>query len=206
MKRFRASRRSRMSRALVVFCHPMRASFVGAILDRCVESLHGSGVEVRVLDLYADDFQPVLPRAEWQAYHSDAAIVTSQVQAHIDLLRWADALVLVYPTWFGSQPAMLKGWFDRVWLPGVAFSLPRRWGPLRPRLGNITSFSVVTTHGSSKLLNSVQGEPGKRVALRGLRTLCHWRCRTDWIAFYGNDQATTALREGFLNRVGDHFR
>ncbi len=195
----------KLTRALVVFCHPIRESFGGAILDTVVESLQSSGVAARVIDLYADDFEPVLSLEEWRTYHAGEASMTPQVQGYVDALRWADSLVFVYPTWFGSQPAMLKGWFDRVWLPGVAFSLPKRWGPLRPRLANIRSVTVVTTHGSTKLLNSVQGEPGKRVALRGMRTLCHWRCRTDWVAFYGNDQATTLDRQGFLNRVKQHF-
>jgi NAD(P)H dehydrogenase (quinone) len=194
-----------MSHALVVFCHPIRESFGGAILDAVLGSLTTSGVDCRVIDLYADDFEPVLSLAEWQGYHTGSPSVSPQLQGYIDSLRWADSLVLVYPTWFGSQPAMLKGWFDRVFLPGVAFALPKRWGPLRPGLANIRSLTVVTTHGSSKLLNSVQGEPGKRVALRGMRALCHWRCRTDWVAFYGNDQAVAEVREGFLNRVKDHF-
>jgi NAD(P)H dehydrogenase (quinone) len=134
-----------------------------------------------------------------------------ELDEHVDALRWASRLVFVYPTWFGTQPAILKGWFDRVWVEGVAFRLPRQRGPfrpllLRPLLGNIRSIDVVTSHGSHKVMNSVQGEPGKRVLLRGIRSLCHWRCRTRWIAFYGNDRASEADRRAFLRNVGAAFR
>ena len=96
---------------------------------------------------------------------------------------------------------MLKGWFDRVWAPGVAYRVPANGGRIRGLLTNILSIDVVTTHGSSKFMNALQGEPGKRVILRGLRSMCGLRCRTSWTAFYGNDHATEADRFAFLDRV-----
>jgi NAD(P)H dehydrogenase (quinone) len=191
-------------RCLVVFVHPVRVSFVGAMLDHCVEALMQRGDEVRLVDLYDDDFQPVLPLTAWHDYREGS--ITPEIQRYVDALRWANTLVFIYPTWFGAQPAMLKGWLDRVFVPGVAFSFPTGRGNLRPGLRHIQSVTVLTSHGSGKLMNSIQGEPGKRVALRGIRSLCSRRCRTSWIAFYGNDQATDADRKVFLQRVDAHFR
>ena len=107
---------------------------------------------------------------------------------HARRLRAAEALVLVHPTWWGGQPAILKGWFDRVWAAGVAFTLVP--GSTRPRAGlrNLRRLVVVTTHGSSKWTNALQGEPGKHLVGRGLRPLCHPLARTRWIALYGLDR------------------
>jgi NAD(P)H dehydrogenase (quinone) len=185
---------------LVVFCHPVRDSFVGACLDRTVSALETSGHTFRVIDLYADDFQPALSLHE-RATYKDPIESKPEILGYVNDLRWATGLVFVYPTWFGSQPAMLKGWFDRVWVDGVAYRLPAKPGLLIPALRNIRSLTVVTTHGSGKFMNSLQGEPGKRVALRGLRSLCARLCRTRWIAFYGNDRADDTARTSFLARV-----
>ena len=121
--------------------------------------------------------------------------------AHAARLEWADALVLVYPTWWGAQPAILWGWLERVWIDGIAFS--RRPGArrARPGLRNIRHLVAITTHGSSKWINAVEGEPGKRVVLRRMRACCHPRVRTRWIALYGVDGSDEAERRAFLARV-----
>ena len=186
-------------RMLVVFAHPVPESFGAAVAERAVSALEGSGHEVRVLDLYADDFDARLSQAEWRT--RDTCVSWTHLTPHVDALRWADGLVFVYPTWFGGQPAILKGWFDRVWGEGIAYDVPADGSRVRGRLTNIASIDVVTTHGSGKFMNSVQGEPGKRVILRGIRSMCGLRCRTSWIAFYGNDQAKDSDRRAFLDRV-----
>jgi NAD(P)H dehydrogenase (quinone) len=191
-------------RVLVVFAHPTRNSFVGALTTQIETSLLDKGRSVKTIDLYADDFAPAMTAEQLENYFDTNARLP-RVQTYVDNLLWANALVFVYPTWFGAQPAILKGFFDQVLLPDVAFRLPKRFGPLRPRLTHIRSVDVVTTHGSKKIMNSVQGEPGKRVLMRGLRSLCHWRCRTRWIAFYGNDSATAEDRSAFVDRVVKAF-
>lgn len=189
----------RPRRMLIVLAHPVPESFVGAIAERAAAALEASGHEVHVLDLYADDFDARLSRAEWRDRGS--ASTWTHLSSHVEALRWADGLVFVYPTWFGAQPAILKGWFDRVWGEGVAYDVPADGSRVRGRLTNIASIDVITTHGSNKIMNSLQGEPGKRVILRGMRSMCGLRCRTSWIAFYGNDQAAAPDRRAFLDRV-----
>lgn len=186
-------------RFLVVVAHPLPESFIGAIATITVEALQRSGHAVRVLDLYADDFDARLTREEWSDRPN--ASTWPQLRSHVEALRWTDGLIFVYPTWFGGQPAILKGWFDRVWGEGIAYSVPADGSRVRGLLHHIRSIDVVTTHGSNKLMNSVQGEPGKRVILRGMRSVCGIRCRTRWVAFYGNDVAEDAHRKAFLTRV-----
>jgi len=186
-------------RVLVVFCHPTHDSLVGAALQRTLAGLATAGHDVRVNDLYADEFDPVLSAGERRTHKVPG--VDPSLQRYADDLRWAQALVFVYPTWWSGQPAMLKGWIDRVWVSGVAWELPDGANVLRPVLTNVRRIVVVTTHGSSKWINALEGETGKRTAFRSMRAMCSKRTRTTWCAIYGLDVAPAEKRARFLDRV-----
>ena len=163
--------------------------------DRAVEALQRRGHEVRITDLYADGFDPVLS-AEERARHLEPG-ADPAVAGHAADLQWCEQLVLVYPTWWSGQPAMLKGWIDRVWVKDIAFDLPPQSSRVRARLHNVRRLVAITTHGSSKLVNALEGETGKRTITRTLRAVCHPLARTTWIAMYGvdtsNDEAAAGL-------------
>jgi len=186
-------------RSLVVYCHPDPDSFVAAAHQVVIDTLTRAGDEVRSTDLYAEGFDPVFSSAEHERHlevggHPD-------VDRYVADLAWCERLVLVYPTWWSGQPAMLKGWIDRVWVRGPVWELPADGNRLQGRLRNVRRLVVVTTHGSPKWINVLQGEPGKRVVARTLRAVCHPLARTRWIAFYGVDRSTPAQREAFLARL-----
>lgn len=183
----------------MVHCHPDPTSFVAAVRDRVLAGLGRAGHDVRLRDLYADGFDPLFD-ADDHRRHLDVGAAPS-LTPYVDDLRWCETVVLVYPTWWSGQPAMLKGWIDRVWVRGVAWDLPDGGNRLRPLLRNVRRLVVVTTHGSSKLVNALEGEAGKRTVTRSLRLMCHPRCRTRWWAFYGIDTAPVARRTAFLDRV-----
>ncbi len=186
-------------RVLVVYCHPNPESLVAAARDRALAGLAAAGHEVRLTDLYADGFDPAMSAAE-RLTHKDPGVQPGLERYAADL-GWAQALVLVYPTWWSGQPAMLKGWIDRVWVAGVAWELPPGADRLRPLLTNVRRIVVVTTHGSSKRINALEGESGKRTATRSLRAMCSKRTRTKWCSIYGLDTADATKRERFLARV-----
>lgn len=186
-------------RVLVVHCHPNPGSLVAAAKDRVLAGLANGRNEVRLVDLYADGFDPAMTAHERRT-HKDPGIAP-ELQRYADDLAWAEALVLVYPTWWSGQPAMLKGWFDRVWVAGVAWELPEGANIIRPLLTNIRRIVVVTTHGSPKYMNALEGETGKRVAFRSIRAMCSKRTRTTWCAIYGLDTADEAERTAWLERV-----
>lgn len=188
-----------MSRVLVVHCHPDGESFVAAVRDRLLAGLRAAGAEVRVEDLYADGFDPLLSADEHRSHLTPS--VAPDLGRYADDLRWCDTLVLVYPTWWAGQPGMLKGWIDRVWTCGVAFTLAPGSKALRPGLRNIRRLVAVTTHGSPKYVNAVEGEGGKRTLTRSLRAMCHPLARATWLAMYGVDTSTAEDRERFLERV-----
>jgi putative NADPH-quinone reductase len=187
-------------RVLVVYCHPDPESLTAAVLGRVLTGLRAGGHTVRVRDLYDEGFRPELDRDEL-AHHLDDPSTKPDIASHADDLRWCQALVLVYPTWWSGQPAMLKGWIDRVWVNGVAWELPAGSSRIQARLRNVRRIVAVTTHGSSKGVNVLEGEVGKRTVGRTLRVLCSRRCRTSWIALYGVDTSTAEQRARFLDRV-----
>ncbi|MBK9971086.1 MAG: NAD(P)H-dependent oxidoreductase [Acidimicrobiaceae bacterium] len=187
-------------RVHLVYCHPSETSFTAAVRDRALAGLHAAGHDVRVSDLYADGFVPEL--SAWERTNHLAPPETKpDIAEYAANLRWCEALVLVYPTWWAGQPAMLKGWIDRVWVAGVAYELPEGANRIRPRLHNIRRIVAITTHGSTKLVNALEGEGGKRIVTRSLRVLCSKRARTTWIALYNIDRSTDARRAAHLARV-----
>jgi NAD(P)H dehydrogenase (quinone) len=191
-------------RTLVVHCHPDPESFTAAVRDRAVDVLRDRGDEVRLTDLYAVRFDPVLSARE-AARHLEPGADPS-VADHAADLQWCQRLVLIYPTWWSGQPAMLKGWIDRVWVKDVAFDLPPDSNRIQPKLRNVRRIVAITTHGSSKFVNALEGEVGKRMMTRTLRAVCHPLVRTKWIALYGIDTASEHRKTAFLDRVEKKLR
>jgi len=163
--------------------------------------LRGAQHEVRLLDLYAENFDPVLSRQERLDYHT-AGANENNVGPHIEGIKWAEALIFVYPTWWYGLPAILKGWLDRVWVPCVAFTMPRQTAPIRGMMDNIVRIVGITTSGSPWWWLTLVGNPGRRTLMRGIRALCGPRCRTRWIAHYDIDRSTPQSRAAFLERIG----
>ena len=188
-------------RALVVYAHPKDGSFNAAIRDVILDKLSEAGAEVRLIDLYKRKFDPVLSAHELDIYVDEEA---NQVPVSQDVanLRWADTLIFVYPTWWYGLPAILKGWLDRVLVPGVAFIMPPpEGGDIKPGLTNITRLAVFTTCGASWWLTRVIGAPGKRTLLRGVRAICSKTCRTAYAAHHLMDSSTPESRARHLRRV-----
>jgi putative NADPH-quinone reductase len=185
-------------RFLVVYAHPVESSFHAALHRKVVETLTVAGHDVDDCDLYAEKFQPVLSREERRAYH-DADVNRGFAPRDIERLLGCQGLVLVFPTWWFGMPAILKGYFDRVWLPGVAFALAD--GQTRPLLHNIVRFSVVTTYGSPWWLIKLMGDPNRRVLMGGIRPLLSHKARTQWFAKYDMDFADEASCARFLEKI-----
>ncbi|MDO7903553.1 NAD(P)H-dependent oxidoreductase [Pseudomonas sp. K1(2024)] len=103
-------------RILVVLGHPSSDSFCAALGQTYVQAASEAGHEVRILDLPALAFDPVLHEGYRQIQPLEPDLRQAQEQ-----ILWAEHLVFVYPIWWGGIPALLKGFFDRVFLPGFAF-------------------------------------------------------------------------------------
>jgi NAD(P)H dehydrogenase (quinone) len=187
---------------ILVFCHPDPDSYGAALRRTAADALRAAGHDLREIDLYAEGFDPVFSAAEKHSYLSDTAKNIAGVAAHVEALRWAEGWVVIYPTWFYGAPAMLKGWLERVWLPGVAFRIASaRQRTIGGELGNIRLFVGITTSGSPWWWLKVIGDPGRSLFMKGLRPLYAKRCRMRWLQLFNMNHVTTADRDGFLARV-----
>lgn len=188
-------------RALVVYCHPRPESFTAAVRDTVLERLRAAGADVRLTDLYARGFAPLLTAAEHEGYLESPAN-RAPVEEDVAALEWANTLIFVYPTWWYGPPAMLKGWLDRAMLPDVAFIMPKREGEtIRPGLTHITKLGVFTTCGASRFLTWLVGAPGKRILMRGVGLVCAPRVRKAFAAHYLMDSSTAESRAKHLVKV-----
>ena len=134
-------------RVLVLYAHPVPESFGAAIHETVVASLKAAGHEVDDCDLYAEGFDPVLSCEERRGYH-DTDSNTLPVAAYVERVKRAEALVLCFPVWNFGYPAILKGFLDRVFLPGVSFKMVD--GKAQPALHNIRRLVAVTSYGGSR--------------------------------------------------------
>jgi NAD(P)H dehydrogenase (quinone) len=192
-------------RVLVIYAHPLADSFAAALHHRVVAALGRSGHEVDDCDLYALGFDPVLRAVERESYNTPSPDL-SGVAEQVARLQAAEALVLCFPTWWYGMPAILKGYFDRVWAPGVAFHLPEGGGAILPGLANIRKLWVVTTYGAPWwLIRLVLRDPVRAVILGGLARLCGRGVETRFFALYNIDAASRAKCAAFIARVERAF-
>lgn len=116
-------------------------------------------------------------------------------------LAMVDHLVAVYPTWWGGPPAILLDWVQRLLSPDVDGEATGDMSPL----GSIRRVTVVTTHGSSVLINNLQGEPGRQTWARVVLPRCGQGATFDWVALYKIDRTDEAQRRSFVDEVRSHF-
>jgi NAD(P)H dehydrogenase (quinone) len=192
-------------RVHVVFAHPRADSFNAALHDTVVAALRGAGHDVDDLDLYADNFAPALSAEERGAYHTVGGNLAG-IESYVERLRVAEALVISAPTWWYGLPAILKGYFDRVWVPGVAFNLQPHGGAITPGLTNIRKYAVVTTTGSPWwFMRLYMRDPGKMMLMRGMRRLFAPNVSMAYLCHYGTDTSTPERRRRFIARVQAAF-
>ena len=187
-------------RVLYLYCHPVPESFHGAIRGAALGGLARAGHEVDLLDLYTEGFDPVLGAEERRRYH-DPALNTRGLEGYVDRLKRAEGLVVQFPTWCFGPPAMLKGFLDRLILPGVAFDLsdPRA---ARPTLRSIGKIAGVSTYGRPRLAAWWMGDPPRKLVTRYLPWFAARGAPVGYHALYRMNVATAAERSAFLARVG----
>ncbi|MGL4514808.1 MAG: NAD(P)H-dependent oxidoreductase [Lacipirellulaceae bacterium] len=194
-------------RFLVVFCHPDPASYSAALAQKGVDALRAAGHETRLLDLYAEGFDPAMSLEERRTYNTAPEVNAAALASHVEAIDWCDAFAFVFPTWFHGPPAMLKGWLERTWLPGRCFDIPQAKGEAaRSRLRRVKRLVVITTSGAPRWWLSLIGNPGRKLFTRGLRLLFAWNCRTTWMQLYSINTATDDDRREFLDRVDRKLR
>lgn len=185
-------------RVLYVYCHPLPESFHAAVRDEALAALAEAGHAVDLLDLYAEGFDPVLD-AEGRRHYHDTARNRGGLEPYVRRLQAAEALVLQFPTWCFGPPALLKGFFDRLLMPGVAFDLSDPQN-VRPSLTGIRRIVGIVTFGRPRHMVWWMGNPPKKLVTRYIRWLTGG-ARADFHALYHMNVATAADRDRFTAGV-----
>lgn len=183
---------------LVLYAHPVEDSYHASLHHTVVETLRDAGHTVDDCDLYAEDFSPVLTRQERRDYH-DLDANQKNVKPYVDRLLAADALVIVHPVWIYGFPAILKGFFDRVLIPGVMFD--HIDGRVKMKLHNIQKLAGVVTYGGTRPRAILAGDPPRRNIKRVLRAMIHPMAETQYLAQYAVDLTDFKARERFIAKV-----
>ncbi|MDG4851743.1 MULTISPECIES: NAD(P)H-dependent oxidoreductase [unclassified Mesorhizobium] len=183
---------------LVLYAHPVETSFNAGLHRTIVERLGAAGHTIDDCDLYAEDFDPRMTRAERLGYH-DQRGPNEAVAGYIARLQKAEALVLSFPVWNYGYPAILKGFFDRVFLPGVSFKLVD--GKVRPTLHNIRKLAAITTYGGSRFRAMLMGDPPRKMVKRTLRANIKPGASVSYLAHYSMNLSTDQTRKAFMAKV-----
>ncbi|MDK9702805.1 MAG: NAD(P)H-dependent oxidoreductase [Sulfuritalea sp.] len=188
-------------KCLVVLAHPISDSLCHALAHSAIQALTEAGHEVEVEDLYRAEFSPALAVSERRSYYQPS-FDSSAVQSQVERLLAAEALVLVFPTWWFGFPAILKGWFDRVWAPGIAYDHATDLGPIKPRLHNLRRALAVTSLGSPWWVDRLLlRQPVKRVLKTALLGTCAPACRFEMLSLYKAERLTAERVRAFRSRI-----
>ena len=163
---------------LVVQFHPLEESFNRALLDVVVEALDDTG------------------RAH------DVVRLAQGGEIRAETLAECGHLIVVTPTWWGAMPARILAWIQKELGPWIDGEARIETSPLR----TVQRLTVVTSHGSSRLMNGLQGEPGRQLWRRAVLGLCAPDARFDWVSLYKIDRSTETERRAFVERVGQVVR
>jgi putative NADPH-quinone reductase len=189
-------------RVLVLYAHPVETSFGAAVHRTLVDTLRKRH-EVDDCDLYAEGFDPVMSRQDRIDYH-DPAVNRRHVAPYVDRLLAAEAVAFSFPVWNMGFPAILKGFVDKVFLPGVSFSMSES-GDYAPRLQNVRRLGVACTYGGARLLTFLAGDPCRRFITRSLRMTCAPGTRCDYVALHDMNHPRADKRAAFLAEVTRRF-
>lgn len=190
---------------LVVLAHPLENSLCKHLADSTISHLKRKGYEVTVKNLYEENFNPVLTSSERQSYYENQ-FDTELVSVDIEQLKQAESLVLIFPTWWFGFPAILKGWFDRVWAPGHAYEHASDYGPIKQCLNNLKEMKVVTTLGSPWWVDAfILRKPVKKVLKIALLGACATNCTFQMLSLYQSEKLTFAQVNKFVNKIKSKF-
>jgi len=186
-------------RVLLVHAHPVEDSYNNALRARILAALAPRHT-VDLLDLYAEGFNPVMSREERLGYHDIPANI-APVRPYVERLMAAEALVFCYPAWSFGPPAILKGWLDRVMLPGVSFHIHPD-GSVTGGLGHLQKLGAVVTFGQPWLRVTLMGNYPRKLVTRYLRKNIGMHKPVVFRAHYNMNASTPESRAAFLDDVG----
>ncbi len=194
-------------RVLVVHAHPVETSYNRSLFNAVCETLAAKGDEVDALNLYDEGFERRdEPRGAARLSRRAGQPHAAELKPYVDRLRACDKIVFVHPVWNYGYPAILKGFFDRIFLPGVSASCSRAaTGRTRasscPAMKNITKVAYITTYGGDRFRTWLMGDPPRRLAMRWAWVTFGTRMPPKYLALYDMNNQTEAGLKRFIGRV-----
>jgi NAD(P)H dehydrogenase (quinone) len=189
-----------MSNYVVVYCHPYEKSFNHAILEKVLDALNDQGHSTRLIDLYAEGFNPVYDKEELRLFHTGGTH-DPLVKKYLELVRAADGIVFVAPVWWNSVPGMLKGFIDKVMKEGEGLSHTVTSTGIHGELDNIRHTYVFTTSTSPTIyLRLLAGNGVKRLFVGCTLKQLGMKGRK-WINFGGVSGSSLERRRRYLHKV-----
>ena len=185
----------------VIFTHPWHGSFNKGIFDAVVSGLEKRQTQYRVIDLYRDGFNPVMTEKELAKF-SKGEYADPLVGEYHDALKKTTELIVIFPIWWNSVPAMLKGFWDKVMLKGFAYEETAMG--LKGLLSNIQKVTIITTGGAPRwYLRFVSGNPMKSLLFNFKSIGVH---KSTWIHSADIKPDAAQKRASFLNKIehGDY--
>lgn len=190
---------------LVVLAHPLENSLCKHLANKTISHLKKQGYQVSVKDLYEEGFNPVLSKPERESYYKDQ-FYQQDISSDIAQLKQVESLVLIFPTWWFGFPAILKGWFDRVWAPGHAYEHASDYGPIKQSLGNLKEMKVITTLGSPWWVDTfILRKPVKKVLKIALLGACASNCKFKMLSLYESEKLTKTNIDKFIGKIESTF-
>jgi NAD(P)H dehydrogenase (quinone) len=185
-------------RVMVVYAHPVETSFNAAIYATVTETLKQRGHEIDACDLYAENFPAIMSRADRLLYHEIPAN-RALARPWIERLEAAEALVMVFPTWVFAPPAILKGFCEKVFVPGFAFELVD--GKVRGAMRHLKRVGGVSTYGGTRLRAFLAGDPPRKLLTRILRAYVGPTVPVSFMGCYDMNRIDEPRGRAFLDKV-----
>ena len=190
-----------MKKTLIVSAHPLEKSLCNHLADFAQKCATENGHEVTHRRLCEVGFDPRITASERGSYYAEA-FDHSSISEELAELTEASTLILVFPTWWFGFPAILKGWFDRVWAPGYAFDHATDLSAIKPRLNNLENVIAVTTMGSPWWVDwLLLRRPVRRVLKTALIGVCAPQAKLLFKALYRAEKLQLSQIERFKRSI-----
>jgi NAD(P)H dehydrogenase (quinone) len=193
-------------KCLVVTAHPLSQSLCHTLAQQAMNVLKSTGHEVLHEDLYAQQFPAALTSEERSSYYANAYDLRA-IEAQRKRLVEAEALVLCFPTWWFGFPAILKGWFDRVWGPGIAFDHAADLSAIQARLIHLRHVLAITSLGSPWWVDRwVMRQPVQRVLKTAILGTCAPQAKLRMLSIYRSESIAPARLEKLEQQLRAHLK
>lgn len=147
-----------MKKVTIIVGHPLKESLSGTLAEAYKNGAKKSGKEVKIIYLGDLKFDPLLKngykqKQEWE----------TDLKKAVDDMLWADSWIFIYPIWWGIMPALLKGFIDRTFVPGIMY---------KPPIKNKKVRVIATMDGPLFYHKLVVGSPDKRMMKKSVMMFC----------------------------------